>query len=224
MPILIPRDRIRENPWNPNAFDPENYPKLVQSIREHGIMEPLKVMPDPEREERFLLVDGYHRWKAAAELAMEDLPCEVWEISLEDAKIRGLQLNYLRGRPVPQRLATVLHDLSATYSLEDLAGMLPWSETELKDSLEILRLPADLQRELRQQAQEQEAAAPHPVTVVLVGAEYAVFEGAMEHAKRAMGRGSSRGACLAEVCATYLKSQGVSDFDGPDEPAEAHLE
>jgi len=88
-------------------------------------MEPLKVMPEPEREGCFLLIDGYHRWKAVADLGIDELPCEVWEISVEEAKIRGLQLNYLRGRPVPQRLAGVLHDLGATYSLEDLAGMLP---------------------------------------------------------------------------------------------------
>jgi ParB/RepB/Spo0J family partition protein len=219
--MLIRRDKIRENPWNPNAFDPENYPKLVASIRERGIMEPLKVMPDPERPadpstgsgQGYLLVDGYHRWKAAADLGIEELPCEVWNITVEEAKIRGLQLNYLRGQPVPQRLAGVLHDLSATYSLEDLAGMLPWSETELKDSLEILRLPADLQAGLRQQAQEQEAAAPHPVTVVLVGTEYAVFERAMEHAKRQIGRGTSRGACLAAVCEIYLANQHVPDAE-----------
>jgi ParB-like chromosome segregation protein Spo0J len=153
--VLIRRELITENPWDPNAFDPENYPKLIESMRQHGIMEPLKVMVDPACEVarggdgnvadvRYVLLDGYHRWKAATDLGIDELPCEVWEISVEEAKIRGLQSNYLRGRPVPQRLASVLHDLSATYSLEDLAGMLPWSEAELKDSLEILRLPADL--------------------------------------------------------------------------------
>jgi hypothetical protein len=87
--------------------------------------------------------------------------------------------------------------------------MLPWSETEVQDSLEILRLPADLQAELRRQADEQEAAAPVPVTVVLLGGEHEVFERAMEHAKRAIGRGSSRGACLAEICAAYLRDASM---------------
>ena len=85
MPEMIARERIRPNDWNVNAFDAANYPKLVESIREKGIMEPLKVMPDPEREDDFLLVDGYHRWKAAGDLGIEELPCEVWEIDAEEA-------------------------------------------------------------------------------------------------------------------------------------------
>lgn len=105
-------------------------------------------------------------------------------------------------------LAGVLHDLSATYSLEDLAGMLPSSETELKDSLEILRLPADLQAELRQQAREQEAVVPHPVTVVLIGPEHHTFERAMEAAKEQLGRNARRGQCLQRVCEAYLARHG----------------
>jgi hypothetical protein len=94
--------------------------------------------------------------------------------------------------------------------------MLPWSETELKDSLEILRLPADLQAELQRQAHEQEAAAPHPVTVALLGPEHEVFERAMEHAKREVGRASSRGACLAWVCRTCLRACGINGSGQPE--------
>jgi ParB/RepB/Spo0J family partition protein len=218
--MLIPRDAIHENRWNPNAFDPENYLKLVESIRQHGIMEPLKVMADPEREGDFLLVDGYHRWKAAGDLGLEELPCEVWEISVEEAKVRGLQLNYLRGQPVPQRLAGLVHDLNTSYSMEDLAGMLPWSEAELQDCLELLRLPADLQAKLAEQARQDAAEAPVPVTVVLLGAEHQAFERAMEAAKARLGRNSRRGQCLAEICIRYLDAEGISgDWEGPDEDA-----
>jgi hypothetical protein len=110
-------------------------------------------------------------------------------------------------RPVPRRLAGVLHDLSATNSLEDLAGMLPWSETELQDSLEILRLPADLQAELRQQARDQEAAAPHPVTVVMIGPEHEIFDRAMEKGRSELGKNARRGQCLERICKSYLARQ-----------------
>jgi ParB-like chromosome segregation protein Spo0J len=147
--MMIPREQIRPNEWNANTFDPENYPKLVESIRDRGIMEPLKVMPDPccaiarggdgnTEDLRYLLIDGYHRWLAAEELGLMELPCEVWEISLEEAKIRGLQLNYLRGQPVPQRLAALLHDLNATFAVEDLANLLPWSAGEIEQAIDLL--------------------------------------------------------------------------------------
>ncbi len=204
MPEMISRNRIHANDWNVNAFDPANYPKLVESIREKGILEPLKVMPDPEADGEFLLVDGYHRWKAAGDLGIEELPCEVWEIDAEEAKIRGLQLNYLRGQPVPRRLAELVHDLSRTYAVDDLAKMLPWSASQLQDSLELLKLPADLVTALQEQAARDAAEAPVPVTVVLLGKEHEQFEKAMAKAKEELGRGARRGQCLAAICRAYL--------------------
>jgi len=204
MPKLIARDLIRDNPWNPNAFDVETYPKLVESIREKGILEPLKVMPDPECEGHYLLVDGYHRWKAAGELGIEEVPCEVWDIGVEEAKVRGLQLNYLRGQPVPRRLAELVHDLNRTYAVDDLAKMLPWSASQLRDSLELLKLPADLRDQLDKQAQQNAAEAPVPVTVVLLGKEHEQYERAMAAAKSELGRAARKGQCLERICLAYL--------------------
>ena len=205
---MIPRDHIRDNRWNPNAFDAETYPKLVESIREKGILEPLKVMPDPENAGHYLLVDGYHRWKAAGELGIEEVPCEVWDIGVEEAKVRGLQLNYLRGQPVPRRLAELVHDLNRTYAVDDLAKMLPWSATQLRDSLELLKLPADLREMLDKQAQQNAAEAPVPVTVVLLGKEHEQFERAMASAKTKLGKGARKGQCLAEICRAYVQARG----------------
>jgi len=201
---MIPRDHIRPNDWNANAFDPANYPKLVASIKEKGILEPLKVMPDPENEGQFLLVDGYHRWRAAGDLGLDELPCEVWDISPEEAKVRGLQLNYLRGQPVPRRLAELVHDLNRTYAVDDLAKMLPWSSSQLKDSLELLKLPADLRETLDRQAERDAAEAPVPVTVVLLGKEHTAFQQAMGVAKEELGKGARRGQCLERICVVYL--------------------
>jgi ParB family chromosome partitioning protein len=208
---LIARECIHPNDWNVNAFDPANYPKLVESVREKGILEPIKVMPDPEREGEYLLVDGYHRWRAAGDLGLNEVACEVWHISPEEAKVRGLQLNYLRGQAVPSRLADLLHNLNHTYSVDDLAKMLPWSESQLRDSLELLKLPADLQVKLEEQAAKDAAEAPIPVTVVLVGVEHECFQRAMNKAKEVLGASVRRGQCLAEICGVYLEGDGESD-------------
>jgi ParB/RepB/Spo0J family partition protein len=204
MPVMIARERIHPNDWNVNAFDPANYPKLVESIREKGILEPLKVMPEPGNPGEFLLVDGYHRWRAAGDLNIEEVPCEVWEIDLEEAKVRGLQLNYLRGQPIPRRLAELVHDLNSTYAVDDLARMLPWSVSELVDSLELLKFPPDLEAALDEQAAQGVGEAPIPVTIVLLGKEHPQFERAMAKAKEELGRGARRGQCLIEICRAYL--------------------
>jgi ParB/RepB/Spo0J family partition protein len=220
--MTIARDKIRPNPWNANAFDPDNYPKLIESLRDRGIMEPLKVMPDPDAPGWFLLVDGYHRWLAAEILDIADLPCEVWDISIEEAKIRGLQLNYLRGQPVPQRLAALLHDLNAEQSVEDLAKILPWSAGEIEQAMEIMRLPPDLQERLDREAADQSARAPVPVTVILVGPEFDRFEQAMATAKNELGHNAWRGQCLARICEAYILDADQSGGDAQsDEPRKA---
>jgi len=210
MPEMIARALIRPNDYNVNAFDPENYPKLVDSIRQRGILEPLKLMPDPDQEGHFLLVDGYHRWRAAGDLDIDPLPCEVWHISLEEAKLRSLQLNYLRGHPVPRRLASLVHDLEATQGLDALARQLPWSTAQLKDSLELLRMPADMADRLSAAAAAEAAEAAVPITVVCVGPERIVFEDAMRTAKEQLSGNPRRGTCLAEICRVYLDSLGQS--------------
>ena len=207
---MIARDRIHPNDWNANAFDPEHYPKLVESIRQKGFMEPLKVTRDPQRQGHFLLIDGYHRWKAAGELGLEEIPCEVWEVSVEEAKVRGLQLNYLRGQPVPERLASLVHELNRELSLPDLAGMLPWSESQLRDSVELLKLPADLKEQVEQQVAAQSAKAPVPVTVVMLPREHEAFEQAMSRARGELGKGSRRGELWAHVCQYYVGSAATA--------------
>ena len=204
MSEMILRERIHPNDWNVNAFDPENYPKLVESIRTTGIMEPIKIMCDPQREGDYLIVDGYHRWKVSGELGLSEVPCEVWDITPEEAKVRGLQLNYLRGQPIPVRLANLVHELNRTYSVDDLAKLLPWSESQLRDSLELLKLPADLLDRLETQAAQEAAEAPVPVTIVLLGKEHDSFEAAMQQAKQRLGKGARRGECLAAICRHFV--------------------
>ncbi len=206
---MIRRELITDNPWNPNSFDVEGYQKLIESIRQRGVMEALKVGPDPDQEGRYILIDGYHRWMAAGELGIEELPCEVWEgLTLDEMRIRGLQLNYLRGQPVPARLANLVHDLHRTFSIDDLSKMLPWSSSQLKDSLELLKLPADLQSKLERQAAQDAAEAPVPVTVVLLGGEHEQYERAMAAAKAELGKGARKGQCLAAICSSYLETCG----------------
>jgi len=218
---MIRRDLIRPNDWNVNAFDPDQYPKLVESIRGKGFMEPLKVMAALDRPGHYLLIDGYHRWKAAGELALTELPCEVWEVSAEEAKLRGLQLNYLRGQPVPDRLASLVHDLNREISLPDLAALLPWTEAQLRDSLELLKLPADLRQRVEAQAGAQSEKAPIPVTVVMLPQEHQLFEQAMARARKELGKGARRGGLWAHVCRRYLGHVQTTDDDpapGEDEP------
>jgi len=92
--------------------------------------------------------------------------------------------------------------------------MLPWSSTQLEDSLELLKLPADLRETLDRQAEQNAAEAPVPAIVVLLGKEHAALKQAIEAAKEELGKGARRGQCLERICLSYL--------DGSDQAQEAN--
>jgi ParB family chromosome partitioning protein len=66
-------------------FDPDKQAKLVESIREHGILQPLIVRPSPKNNGRYELVIGERRYRGGRELSLETVPVIVRELNDERA-------------------------------------------------------------------------------------------------------------------------------------------
>jgi len=63
---VIPIDRIVPNPDQPRrAFSEEALDELASSIREKGVIQPLILRVDPGDAQRFQIVAGERRWRAA---------------------------------------------------------------------------------------------------------------------------------------------------------------
>src|SRR5690606_15953961 len=61
----LPIEALAPNPGQPRRdFDPEGLEELAQSIREHGVIQPLIVRRQPEGE-GYQIVAGERRWRAA---------------------------------------------------------------------------------------------------------------------------------------------------------------
>lgn len=52
---------------------------LVESIREHGVLEPLRVLLEDAENGKYLIVDGRHRFRAGLEAGLTQFPCRVEE-------------------------------------------------------------------------------------------------------------------------------------------------
>jgi ParB family transcriptional regulator, chromosome partitioning protein len=65
-------------------FDPEKLAQLVESVRAYGIIEPLLVRP-LEGGERYELVAGERRYRAAKEIGLTEVPIVVRELSSDEA-------------------------------------------------------------------------------------------------------------------------------------------
>ena len=70
----IPVERIRPNPLQPRrTFAEDELDELAQSIREHGILQPVVVSRQPE-EGMYQLIVGERRWRAAKQAGLAAIP------------------------------------------------------------------------------------------------------------------------------------------------------
>ena len=195
--VEIDVDRLEPNPWNPNRMSPEMYEKLREYVKREGLVEPIVVRP---RGEGYQILGGYHRWKIAQDLGYETVPCAVVELEDRRAKILSVNLNEMKGQSVTSLLSELIYDLNKELILEDLETMLPYTEGELKDCLEIMKIPDGLEALLNEQAALVEYRRPNTLTFVVDNAE--PVEKALQAASRRNG-GLTRGRALVEIARAY---------------------
>jgi ParB family chromosome partitioning protein len=86
----IPIDHLRPNPQQPrHHFDRESLEELAASIRLHGVLQPLLVSEEPP--DRYLLITGERRWRAARLAGLATVPAVIRE-RIEDKEQLELAL------------------------------------------------------------------------------------------------------------------------------------
>ena len=66
-------------------FDPQKMDQLVQSVEAHGILENLLIRPLPGEENRYELVAGERRYRAAEIIGLEEVPVTIRQLTDEEA-------------------------------------------------------------------------------------------------------------------------------------------
>lgn len=89
----IPTNQLEPNPLQPRGIiSPESVAELVESIREHGILEPLIIAKTPAG---YQIIAGERRWRAARILKLEYVPAIIKETNpqqmLEMAIVENVQ-------------------------------------------------------------------------------------------------------------------------------------
>jgi len=193
-------EKLRPNPWNPNRMSDEMFHKLKEYVKREGMVEPIVVRPQADG---FEILGGYHRWLICKELGYARVPCVVVELDDRRARILSVNLNELKGQSLPHLLAELIHDLSKEVTLEDLETQLPYSTAELKDSLELLKLPDGLDAWLEEEAERQERERPVILSFVVEDAE--PVERALTEAASRHTTSLTRGRALVEIARAYLE-------------------
>ena len=145
--VFLPACSIRPNPAQPRkVFKPEALDELSDSIRQHGILQPLSVRRGAEGLE---LVSGERRLRAARLAGLSQVPCMVVDVDQESSSLLALVENLQRRDLDFWEEALALDQLIHTYSLsqEEAARRIGKSQSAVANKLRLLKLsPAALQR------------------------------------------------------------------------------
>ena len=135
------RDQPRKN------FDKEKLEELAESIKIHGIVEPILVQ---DRKDHYEIVAGERRWRAAKLAGLKKVPVFVRNYTERQIKEISLIENIQREDLNPIEEALAYKDLMTEYSLtqEEVASRVSKNRTTITNSLRLLKLGKKVQKML----------------------------------------------------------------------------
>ncbi len=145
--LSIPVEEITPNPHQPRtAFSSPDLRQLSDSIRQNGILQPLTVR---QKGERYELIAGERRLRAAKIAGLRAVPCIVMEISERNSAILALVENIQRQDLNYFDEAAAIAKLITYYGMtqEDAAIKLGKAQSTIANKLRLLRLTEE-EREL----------------------------------------------------------------------------
>lgn len=139
-----PIEFVSPNPRNPRRhFGDAELTDLAQSIREHGVVQPVVVRPSPAQQGRFEIIAGERRWRAAQRAGLAEIPIIVRDVNdrtaLELAIIENVQRADLN--PVEEALGYQQLIDEHNYSQADLGQVIGKSRSHVANTLRLLKLP-----------------------------------------------------------------------------------
>lgn len=144
----IPIEFVTRNPRNPRRmFQEAELEDLAQSIKEHGVVQPIVVRPAPGQSGHFELIAGERRWRASQRAGVDTIPVIVRDVddrvALEIAIIENVQRADLNA--VEEALGYQQLIDNHEYTQNDLAQVIGKSRSHVANTLRLLKLPQPVQ-------------------------------------------------------------------------------
>jgi ParB family chromosome partitioning protein len=139
--IQIAVDQVDPNPFQPRRyFDPEEIRSLADSLRQHGLLQPILVRVAGQR---YQLIAGERRLRASIEAHLHEIPARV--LALDDQRVFELAMveNLQREDLNAIDKATAFREYLARYggTQEELAGRLGLDRSTVSNLIRLLELP-----------------------------------------------------------------------------------
>ena len=138
---MIPVDQLQPNPLQPRGvITPESLVDLIDSIKEHGVLEPLVVAKTPAG---YQIIAGERRWRSSKYAGLTHVPSVIKETSprgmLELAIIENVQRVDLNALDRARGFQRLMDEFGLTNA--DVAQRIGKSPAYIANSLRLLRLP-----------------------------------------------------------------------------------
>lgn len=145
---LVAVELIRANPNNPRqVFADDELADLANSVREHGIVQPILVRPVSDAgKTTYEIIAGERRWRAAQLAELHNIPIIIRDVADKEALEIAIIENVQRSDLNPIEEAHGYQQLidEHQYSQADLAQVIGKSRSHVANTLRLLRLPANV--------------------------------------------------------------------------------
>ena len=134
-------DRNQNQPRK--IFDDKALNELAQSIKTHGVIQPIILT---KRNERYMIIAGERRWRAARIAGLKTIPAIIREYSDQEISEIAIVENLQREDLNPIESAKAIQDLIEKFDLtqEEVADKIGKSRSAVTNTLRLLTLPNDL--------------------------------------------------------------------------------
>jgi len=141
----LPLDLVQRGKYQPRRdMDPQALEELAQSIKNHGVMQPIVVRPISGG--RFEIIAGERRWRASQQAGLESVPALVREVPDEAAIAMALIENIQREDLNPIEEAVALQRLQQEFQLtqQQVADAVGKSRVSVSNLLRLIALPEEI--------------------------------------------------------------------------------
>ena len=148
----LPIEALEPSPYQPRRpVNAASLEELTASIRARGILQPLLARPHPDLAERYQIIAGERRWRAAQAAGLHDVPVLVRPLADAEAMAAALVENLQREDLNPLEEAEGYRRLLDEFKLsqETLGEAVGKSRSHVANTLRLLQLPPRVQAELR---------------------------------------------------------------------------
>ncbi|CAI3939893.1 Chromosome segregation protein Spo0J [Commensalibacter communis] len=151
--LNVPIEFVEPGPFQPRqVMMPEALQELADSIKHHGILQPLLVREKPGSQGHYQIIAGERRWRAAQLATIHEVPVRVCQLSDSDAMAAALVENLQRADlnivEEAEGFSRLLEEFELTQ--DELASAVGKSRPHIANTIRLLQLPQEVRQFLKE--------------------------------------------------------------------------